>query len=239
MPVMRSRLLAGTPVLVLLAALTACSDDDRSGSAEDDTTSSSAPASEDDATSPSAAADGACAYEPDGSSSDVELPPADPTETGEVAAVIATTAGDLRVTLDGANAPCTVNSFLSLAEQGYFDGTPCHRLTSYATLAVLQCGDPSGQGTGGPGYTVPDELETAGDYSAGTLAMANSGMPNSGGSQFFIVYGDSQLDPVYTVFGKVDRAGIDAIAKVAADGSTPAEDGAPNTPVEIVGVSQG
>ena len=122
--------------------------------------------------------------------------------------------------LDNGKAPCTVNSFASLAQQGYFDNTPCHRLTTAPELGVLQCGDPSGTGTGGPGYRFPNEyptnqyrltdpaLQVPVLYPRGTLAMANAG-PGTNGSQFFLVYRDSMLPPTYTVFGTIDddRAG--------------------------------
>ncbi len=107
-------------------------------------------------------------------------------------ATIATSVGTLEATLDADKAPCTVNSFVSLAKQGFFDNTPCHRLTT-AGIYVLQCGDPTGTGTGGPGYTIPDEFSTTDTYGPGTLAMANTGQPNSGGSQFFIVYKNTPL----------------------------------------------
>lgn len=161
---------------------------------------------------------------------DVQKPPADTAYTGEVPVVLTTTLGDLDLTLDATGAPCTVASFLSLADQGYYDDTPCHRLVTPQSggLSVLQCGDPSGQGTGGPGYTVPDELDGSETYPAGTLAMANTGQPDTNGSQFFMVYADTQLPPQYTVFGTIDQAGVDAIAAlaeqgVAADGVAPAE----------------
>ena len=164
---------------------------------------------------------------------------------GTVAASLTTSAGPIGLTLDRAEAPCTVNSFVSLASQGYFDGTQCHRLTTGEGLKVLQCGDPSGQGTGGPGYTIPDEKPTtlvpagtsgASVYPRGTLAMAKTSMPNSGGSQFFLVYADSQLPPEYTVFGTIDEAGLATIDQVAAAGANDSNgpgDGGPNTPVTI------
>ncbi len=133
-------------------------------------------------------------------------------------------------TLDRAAAPCTVESFVSLAEQKYFDSTPCHRLTS-GTLAVLQCGDPTGTGSGGPGYSFADELTGKEKYTKGVLAMANSGA-DTNGSQFFIVYKDSQLAPNYTVFGTVSK-GLDFVQKVAAKGSTPANDGKPKLPITL------
>lgn len=151
-------------------------------------------------------------------------------------ATISTSVGDLAVTLDADAAPCTVNSFLSLAKQGYFDDTTCHRLTT-AGIFVLQCGDPTATGTGGPGYRFPDELKGTETYEAGVLAMANAG-PDTNGSQFFIVYADSQLQPDYTVFGHLDEASTGIVADVAADGTANGgADGAPKTPVDIKTVS--
>lgn len=185
------------------------------------------------------AASGECTYSTDArpASKDVELPAADPAESGEVSVTVSTSIGDLAVTLDADAAPCTVNSFLSLADQGYFDGTSCHRLTTQG-IFVLQCGDPTGTGTGGPGYAFADELTGAEKYPAGTLAMANAG-PGTNGSQFFIVYDDTKLAPDYTVFGHVDAAGTALVAEIAADGTeSGAPDGPPATPVKISAVSR-
>ena len=132
--------------------------------------------------------------------------------------------------MDAAKAPCTVNSLRSLAHFSYFDKTVCHRLTSQS-IFVLQCGDPSGDGTGGPGYRFADENLEGATYPRGTVAMANSG-PGTNGSQFFLVYKDSQLPPDYTPFGRI-TAGLDVIDKVAAAGSTPPGDGEPKTAVTI------
>ncbi|MBS46057.1 MAG: peptidylprolyl isomerase [Nocardioides sp.] len=186
-----------------------------------------------------------CAYPAGGSAAkDVEPPAGEASAEGETSATITTDQGDVPITLDRADAPCTVNSFVSLAEQGYFDGTTCHRLTSYDGLEVLQCGDPSGTGAGGPGYSFADELDaldtTAATvpYPAGTLAMANAGA-DTNGSQFFLVYGDSELPPAYTQFGTVSADGLAVVEQVAAGGSNDAQgvDGAPNRPVTITGVS--
>ncbi|WP_424185511.1 peptidylprolyl isomerase [Actinokineospora sp. G85] len=188
------------------------------------------------------ASDGSrCAYEEEGSSAgkDVGLP--DATSDEKPASVtLGTNQGDIAITLD-ADAPCTTRSFAHLASSGYFDGSQCHRLTT-AGIWVLQCGDPTATGRGGPGYTIPDEnptdLEPADGgggavvYPAGTVAMANAG-PNTGGSQFFLVYQDSPLPPNYAVFGEVDDAGTGVVAKVASAGSTPEQDGKPNTEVTI------
>jgi peptidyl-prolyl cis-trans isomerase B (cyclophilin B) len=185
-----------------------------------------------------------CAWARAGTSAkQVDPPAATSTETGKVPVTIDTNVGTLRATLDADAAPCTVSSFVSLAHQGYFDGTPCHRLTTQG-IYVLQCGDPTGTGTGGPGYTIPDELHGSEAYSPGTLAMANTGQPDSGGSQFFIVYKDSTagLQKSYTVFGHLDRLGLAAVRRVAAKGSDNSNgpgDGAPRTPVTITGVTSG
>ncbi|MET7279213.1 peptidylprolyl isomerase [Kribbella sp. NPDC005582] len=147
-----------------------------------------------------------------------------------------TSIGDLQVTLDSALAPCTVKSFLNLVGQKYFDNTSCHRLTVGEGLQVLQCGDPSGSGSGGPGYSFADEVYPTLKYGRGILAMANSG-PNTNGSQFFVVYGDaSGLGPQYTAFGTLDEPSLKLIDKVAQAGVKPQNgptDGAPVTPVKI------
>ncbi|MEV8594097.1 peptidylprolyl isomerase [Streptomyces sp. NPDC052012] len=149
-----------------------------------------------------------------------------------------TTCGEIDVALKASAAPHTVNSFDFLAGQGYFDHTRCHRLTTNG-IFVLQCGDPTGTGTGGPGYTIPDENlkdKSLKDniYPAGTVAMANTGQKNSGGSQFFLVYQDSELPPSYTPFGTVSEAGMKVLKKIAKAGeSTGAGDGAPNATVVI------
>ncbi|MBY6060223.1 peptidylprolyl isomerase [Microbacterium esteraromaticum] len=184
------------------------------------------------------AASGECGYSTDArpASKPVQAPEADPSVSGQVPVTVATSAGDLEVTLDADAAPCTVNSFLSLAEQGYFDGTNCHRLTTQG-IFVLQCGDPTGTGTGGPGYAFADELSGTETYEAGTLAMANAG-PDTNGSQFFVVYADTQLPPSYTVFGHLDEASVKVVAEVAAAGTeSGAPDGAPKTPVTLESVT--
>ncbi|MGF3057045.1 peptidylprolyl isomerase [Microbacterium sp. YY-01] len=184
-------------------------------------------------------ASGECVYPSTGrdAAKDVAPPQTEPAASGDIAVTMGTSAGDIAMTLDADAAPCTVNSFLSLAEQGYFDDTQCHRLTT-AGIFVLQCGDPSATGRGGPGYSFADELTGSETYKAGTLAMANAG-PDTNGSQFFIVYDDSQLSPDYTVFGRLDDASTAIVAGIAAEGTdSGASDGAPKNPVEIVSVTQ-
>ena len=213
-------------LLALLCAcvLASCGDDGSTGSDSGGDSGSSAGAT--------------CEYTEDGTppAKEVEPPPSEATQTGEVDVTIATSAGDVSATLDAEAAPCTVNSFLSLAEQGYFDATTCHRLTT-SGIFVLQCGDPTASGAGGPGYSFPDELEGNETYPAGTLARANAG-PDTHGSQFFIVYGDAQLPPSYTVFGTISEAGlkvIDDIARAGDDGAydSSAGGGHPNKKVTI------
>ena len=149
-------------------------------------------------------------------------------------ATIVTNQGTIVAALDGKNAPHTVNSFAFLAGQHFFDNSHCHRLTTKG-IFVLQCGDPTGTGAGGPGYSIPDENLTGATYPAGTLAMANTGQPHTGGSQFFFCYANTPLPPQYTPFGKV-TSGLDvlqAIAKAGEDDSNGPGDGHPKQPVII------
>ncbi|MEU1627578.1 peptidylprolyl isomerase [Streptomyces sp. NPDC020096] len=130
-------------------------------------------------------------------------------------------------------APCTTFSFRFLAQHAYFDRTHCHRLTTQK-IYVLQCGDPTGTGSGGPGYSFRDENLSGATYPAGTVAMANSG-PNTNGSQFFVVWKDTKLSPAYTPFGQV-TSGMDVLRKIAAAGEDDQNgpgDGFPTLPVDI------
>jgi peptidyl-prolyl cis-trans isomerase B (cyclophilin B) len=179
-----------------------------------------------------------CQYPPAGQAAKpVDAPSTDAPTGGSIAATIATDQGDIPVSLDSEATPCTVNSFLSLADQGYFDDTPCHRLTT-AGIFVLQCGDPTGTGTGGPGNSFADELSGQETYPAGTLAMANAG-PNTNGSQFFIVFADTELPPSYAVFGTVSADGLTVVKNIAAAGvAGGGGDGPPATPVTITEVTR-
>ncbi|MGV0778791.1 peptidylprolyl isomerase [Mycolicibacterium elephantis] len=171
-----------------------------------------------------------------------------PTEPAQVSASMSTNRGNIGLMLDNGKAPCTVNSFASLAQQGYFNDTPCHRLTTSESLSVLQCGDPTGQGTGGPGYQFANEYPTNQyqpddpklmqpvTYPRGTLAMANAGA-NTNGSQFFLVYQDSQLPPNYTVFGTIDETGLATLDKIAEAGvAGGGEDGPPAQDVQVTSI---
>lgn len=174
-----------------------------------------------------------------------------PTTPESIPAGLVTNRGDIGLVLDNEKAPCTVKNFTSLAEQGYFDDTRCHRLTVGAELHVLQCGDPTATGTGGPGYRFPNEypsnqyrlsdpaMSTPVVYPRGTLAMANSG-PGTNGSQFFLMYEDTMLPPTYTAFGSIDAKGLAALDKIANAGVVGGvPDGAPVTEVTIESVRIG
>lgn len=167
-------------------------------------------------------------------------PPASDADDATWVATLTTNCGDITLELDGAAAPQTVASFVSLADKGYYDDSPCHRLTTEG-IFVLQCGDPTGTGTGGPGYGFPIENAPAdGSYPTGTLAMARSNDPNSNGSQFFIVYKDTALPTDgggYSVFGTVTE-GLDIVEAVAKQGvEGGGGDGAPAQPISILSVS--
>ncbi len=155
-------------------------------------------------------------------------------------ATLETNCGDITLELYGDKAPQTVASFLFLAREDFWAGSPCHRLTT-AGIFVLQCGDPTGSGTGGPGYGFGIENAPAnGKFPVGTLAMARTQDPNSNGSQFFIVYKNTTLPTEgggYSIFGRVTDGMeiVDAIAKEGVRGGAP--DGPPAQPISIVDVS--
>jgi cyclophilin family peptidyl-prolyl cis-trans isomerase len=151
----------------------------------------------------------------------------DPAKT--YTATMQTTKGAITITLDAKAAPTTVNNFVVLARYHYYDGVAFHRVIPGF---VDQAGDANGPtpGTGGPGYTIPDELPTgASPYPEGAVAMANTGQPNSGGSQFFIVVGTGggQLGPSYSLFGTV-TGGLDVAQAINAAGTSS------GTPAEVV-----
>jgi peptidyl-prolyl cis-trans isomerase B (cyclophilin B) len=177
------------------------------------------------------------------------LPPESLSEDRTWTGTMAVNSTDLSISLDGKQAPQAVANFVSLARSGFYDGLTCHRLTT-SGIFVLQCGDPAGDGSGGPGYTfgplenVPRSTVTKagtkyGVYPAGTIAMARGSAEDSQGSQFFIVYKDSELPaPGYTVFGTVTK-GLSALesavtSKGTADGST---DGAPKVATRLGAIS--
>jgi peptidyl-prolyl cis-trans isomerase B (cyclophilin B) len=150
-----------------------------------------------------------------------------------------TNCGDIQIEADGVNAPLTVVSMTYLANKGFFDNSPCHRLTTQG-IFVLQCGDPSGTGSGGPAYTAPDENLPTGSgniYPAGSVAMANSG-PGTNGSQFFIVYEDnSKLGPNYTLWGKIVK-GLEIVKAVAALGSNNSNGPGDGRPIQTIAIER-
>ena len=196
---------------------------------------------------PSANLGANCQYPP---SADSAAKPVKPPRTGkiptnpaQVSVSMVTSQGNIGLMLANNESPCTVNSFASLAQQTFFDNIQCHRLTAAQTSWILQCGDPTGDGSGGPGYQFPNEYPTdqygPDDpavhepvvYPRGTLAMANAG-PSTNGSQFFMVYEDTQLPPEYTVFGTIDEMGLATLDKIAAAGvAGGGQDGPPATQV--------
>ena len=137
-------------------------------------------------------------------------------------AVLHTSHGDVTIEFDAARAPQTVNNFLFLARDGYYDGVIFHRVVPGF---VAQGGDPTGTGRGGPGYKFRDEIEGTGNYSRGTVAMANAG-PNTNGSQFFICLADVGLPHAYTIFGRVTSGmeAVDTIAELPRQGERPTSD---------------
>jgi peptidyl-prolyl cis-trans isomerase B (cyclophilin B) len=183
---------------------------------------------------------GPCGYAEDkakltsGTLFDVGLPPdPKPTPTGSYTAVFNSNLGAITVTLDGKSAPCNVQSIKYLIGKKFYDQTSCPRSVN-SGIFVVQCGDPSGTTSGGPTYSTKDENLAKASYTAGTLAMANSGK-NTNGSQFFFITKDSNgaLGKNYTVIGHV-TGGLDILQKVAAggdDGSNQAGGGKPKIPL--------
>jgi peptidyl-prolyl cis-trans isomerase B (cyclophilin B) len=233
-----------------VAALAALLGDDKASVGAEPSASASATdsgtASASTSPSPSASA-GACAYSPaEGEpAKDVGIPTYKAVQAKKpFTATLKTNQGDVVVKMATAKAPCTTNSFRHLATKKYYDGTSCHRLTT-ENLFVLQCGDPTGTGGGGPGYQFGVEnAPKDGKFPAGSIAMARTSDPNTNGSQFFIVYKDTQLPTEgggYSIFGTVTK-GLDVIEKVAkagVEGGT--GDGKPAQPVTIesVQIAQG
>jgi peptidyl-prolyl cis-trans isomerase B (cyclophilin B) len=172
---------------------------------------------------------------------DVGTPPASGEKrTGTEVMTISTNRGDIKIEMDAAHAPCATASFAYLAGKKFFDNTKCHRLVT-SGIYVLQCGDPSATGMGGPDYRYAEENLPTGNrpaYPQGTVAIAKTSNPATSGSQFFIVYKDTELDANYTVLGHV-TSGLDVVQKVADGGVNPdpsaqsAGDGSPKLEVDI------
>jgi cyclophilin family peptidyl-prolyl cis-trans isomerase len=133
-------------------------------------------------------------------------------------AVLDTSRGEIVIDFDAGRSPVTVNNFVFLAREGYYDGVVFHRVIENF---VIQGGDPTGTGRGGPGYSFRDELEGSGEYRRGTVAMANAG-PNTNGSQFFICHADVGLPHAYTIFGQVS-SGLDVVDSIATTQTDPGD----------------
>jgi peptidyl-prolyl cis-trans isomerase B (cyclophilin B) len=196
--------------------------------------------------SPSAAASAgataaACGWTPDPDPSASPAAPANPNlknvgtppasgqpRSGTQDLTLNTNLGTMVIQMDLTHAPCTSASFAYLASQKFFNGASCHRLLNTGDTHLLQCGDPSGTGQGGPTYNFADEnlpTDQRPAYPAGVVAMANTGQPGTNGSQFFIVFGDTDLPAQYTIWGKVTQ-GLDIATKVGAAGDDEAFAGA-------------
>jgi peptidyl-prolyl cis-trans isomerase B (cyclophilin B) len=203
------------------------------------TPTASASASSTAAAAPVAEPAHTCAYTTHPPASrNVGLPPTKPDYTASYKATIRTNRGNIVIDLLNSKATCTVNSFVYLASKAFFNNTHCHRLTT-SGIYVLQCGDPTGTGTGGPGYEFANENLSGAKYTAATVAMANSG-PGTNGSQFFLVYKNSLTLPAnYTPFGTI-VSGLNIIqnvAKAGSDNSNAPGDGHPKEKVDIESVT--
>ncbi|AGP30865.1 peptidylprolyl isomerase [Corynebacterium terpenotabidum] len=166
--------------------------------------------------------------------------------SGTVNVTLSTNMGDIPLVLDRSKSPCTVNAIEHFVSSGYYDDTVCHRVVVAETMKILQCGDPTGTGTGGPGFTFADEYpsnaydeadaENPVIYPRGTLAMANGGA-DTNGSQMFLVDDDTTLAPSYNVFGTVTEDGLVVLDSIIAENADANQDnggdGAPVTEVRI------
>lgn len=155
----------------------------------------------------------------------------DPSKSYE--ATVTTDKGTVVIALEAKAAPNTVNNFVYLAKKGFYNGTIFHRVVKDF---MIQGGDPTGTGSGGPGYKFADE-NLGGSYTRGTVAMANSG-PNTNGSQFFIMHKDMDIDKLYVIFGKVTTGMdvVDAIATATVHAGVSGEDSTPDLPVHITAI---
>lgn len=206
-----------TPVLAAaLLALTACGSSDSSSDSSSSSGSGSTVSGKTECPPAGGAKERVAQFE--------SAPPMCIDEAKEYSATVRTDAGKVEIDLDAKAAPQTVNNFVVLARYNYYDGLTFHRVIKNF---MAQGGDPSGDGSGGPGYQFDDELPDQGEYEVGSVAMANAG-PNTNGSQFFVITGDSgvQLPPDYSLFGTVTK-GKDVVTTIEEDGS--AGEGAPAT----------
>jgi peptidyl-prolyl cis-trans isomerase B (cyclophilin B) len=239
----RIAIFSGVAVLVVAVGVTlavALPGSSKSASASSTTTAAANTSPSAAASATSSAQSNPLKYEASGASAKpgIAVPTFNAADAQKTYTVTLTTnRGDIVISMDGKAAPYTVYSFVYLAQKGYYDNTKCHRLVWSSGLFMLQCGDPTGTGQGGPGYTIPDEnlasLGAAGStgtvtYKAGTVAMANTGQPHTGGGQFFLVGQNSTLAPTYTPFGTITK-GLDLLQSIGAAGAG-ATDSHGNTP---------
>jgi peptidyl-prolyl cis-trans isomerase B (cyclophilin B) len=241
----RQRIIAGVTVLVLALAGVgvglgvALSGNDNKSSAAAKPSDSASPSADATPTASPVITTTACGAKKPELAAATRTFTAEPKLTIDTAAkytmTLNTSCGAITVALEAAKAPHTVNLLTFLANEHYFDGTRCHRSTSSASLTVLQCGDPKGDGTGGPGFSIAEENTKGATYKRGTFAMANTGQAKSTGSQFFLVDKDSTLPASYTVAGQI-TAGLPVLDKILAlgdDGSNGTGDGAPKQNVYL------
>ena len=177
--------------------------------------------------------------------------------SGKQQVMIKTNQGDIPIEVDASQSPCTANSFVHLVQSKFFDNTVCHRSVKSDALTILQCGDPTAKGNGGPGYRFgnefpenafvkqgekvdpmnpPEGLQKPVKYKRGSLAMANTGQPESNGSQFFLVDQDSTLPPTYNLFGTISEEGLQTLDKILE--KAPKDDGKPKDEVKITSATK-
>lgn len=232
----RTTLIAGTAAVVLIAAgvvwlVTSNSGDTPAAADPDSTAGTGTAATGTEAAEPT----DPCTYTAGGTAAKDVKPPdnVSPAKEGTVGVTMDLNGENVEINLDRSKAPCSVNSFLSLASQGFYDDTDCHRLTTGDRLNILQCGDPSGKGNGTPGYSYASTTDAETAYPVGTVAMANTG-PQGEGSQFFIVYDKTEIDPSYSVIGTVSKAGMKVVDAIADKGVTDdRQEGAPVAEAKI------
>ncbi len=226
------RLFATLAALAATALLVAsCGSDD--SQSEPTTSDRGAPATDEVSGDPPSDADCPPIDGADSQTREFDAAPPMCLETGaSYEAIVTTNKGEFTIALDPETAPVAANNFVFLARNQYFDDTVCHRIIPDF---VVQCGDPTATGTGGPGYTIVDEPPAAGQYQIGSIAMAKTAAPDSAGSQFFIITGPNgaALPPEYALFGLVVD-GLDSTVAAMAAAGTP--DGAPTEPIEIQSV---
>lgn len=206
--------------VVLLLVLVTALRDDKKGVADDPNATPSASAAPDAFKKFPVACGGKRPAEPKPQSFGDKPPKLTLDKTKSYEMTLKTSCGDIVVALDAKNAPNTVNSFVFLTGKNFYDGSICHRMSDQDTFAFLQCGDPTGTGSGdAPGYNLAEENTKGAKYERGTLAMANTGQPNSTGSQFFLLAKPAPgLGPSYTVAGKITK-GLDVLDKIIALGT--------------------